>query len=53
MSEFLCTAEQCLTVTHDFLMYRDGHHLNPRYVLALTGRLQERLAQAVPELFTR
>jgi len=53
MSEFLCTAEQCLTVTHDFLMYRDGHHLNPRYVLALSGRLQERLAQALPDFFTR
>lgn len=53
MSDFLCTTEQCLTVTHDFLMYRDGHHLNPRYVLALTGRLQERLAKEVPEVFRR
>jgi hypothetical protein len=53
MSEFLCTRDQCLTVTHDFLMYRDGHHLNPRYVLALSGRLNERLAQAIPEVFRR
>ena len=53
MSEFLCTAEQCLTVTHDFLMYRDGHHLNPRYVLALSGRLGERLSQIMPEVFRR
>ena len=53
MSEFLCTAEQCLTVTHDFLMYRDGHHLNPRYVLALSGRLHEQLALAIPEVFRR
>ncbi len=53
MSDFLCTAEQCLTVTHDFLMYRDGHHLNPRYVLALSGRLHVRLSQVMPEVFRR
>jgi hypothetical protein len=34
-------------------MYRDGHHLNPRYVLALSGRLHEQLALAIPEVFRR
>ncbi|WP_455231060.1 acyltransferase family protein [Geopseudomonas aromaticivorans] len=51
MSEFLCTSEKCLTVTHDFLMYRDSHHLNPRYVIALTERLHEKLVKASPEVF--
>jgi hypothetical protein len=51
MSEFLCTAEKCLTVTHDYLMYRDSHHLNPRYVIALTERLHEKLVLASPEVF--
>lgn len=51
MSEFFCTQETCIAVTNDHLMYRDAEHLNVPYVMSLTGRLSEKLARALPELF--
>jgi peptidoglycan/LPS O-acetylase OafA/YrhL len=51
MSEFFCTAETCVTVSHDYLMYRDWQHLNVPFVVSLTTKLNEKLAAASPRLF--
>ncbi len=51
MSEFFCTAQTCIAVTRDHLMYRDAEHLNVPYVMSLTERLNEKLVRATPEIF--
>ncbi|GGJ98821.1 acyltransferase family protein [Pseudomonas matsuisoli] len=51
MSEYLCTADTCPTVTNDYLMYRDWQHLNVPFVVSLTTALSEKLAAAEPDIF--
>lgn len=51
MTDFLCTAQTCVTVYNDLIMYGDNEHISVPYAIYLASALNDKFADVMPEIF--